>query len=427
MSDATPPPAAEEPSFDVPSIEEMAAYLPQLRFEKLAACGGMGAVYKAHQDSLDRRVAVKILPPKFSAEAGFAERFKSEARAMAKLSHTNIVGVYDFGVTPGGHLYLIMEWIEGRSLHDAIYRTTLPPRKAMNLALQLCDALSFAHMHGIIHRDIKPGNIMINAEDHVKVADFGLARPADLAEDDTPMGTPGYAAPEITGGSVTDHRVDIYAAGVVLYEMLAGRMPETPRRPVTLFTKVTPRWDEVIAKATDPDPARRYQDAIEFRAHINVAIKMEAGIALPDVLVDKPKTAPSKKAPAQALSPQVQMILTVVLVGLVVAGLVTMLLWPSAKDRARSAGATPDEVRTMLKELGQQDAELAQLLQTFTNEWSAAAPGTSAKLHDTQVATLEAKAAERAAAARRAEILAAELAHLKAAPTIQALQENAGK
>ena len=225
----------DQPTFDVPSVEEMAAYLPQFRFEKRAAWGGMGAGYKAWQDSLGRRVAVKILPPKFGAEPEFAERFKAEARAMAKLNHTNIVGVYDFGMTPGGHLYLVMEWIEGRSLHDLIHKTNLPVRKATNLAMQLCEALSFAHGHGIIHRDIKPGNIMVNDADHVKVADFGLARPSNLAEEDNPMGTPDYAAPEICGGSVTDHRVDIFAAGVVLYEMLAGRVPENPLRPITLF------------------------------------------------------------------------------------------------------------------------------------------------------------------------------------------------
>ncbi|HRH99175.1 MAG TPA: serine/threonine-protein kinase, partial [Prosthecobacter sp.] len=277
--DRTPP---EQPSFDVPSIEEMASYLPQFKFEKMAACGGMGAVYKAYQESLDRWVAVKILPPKFGEEKEFVERFKSEARTMAKLNHTNIVGVYDFGITPGGHLYLVMEWIEGRSLHDLIHKTNLPVRKATNLAMQLCEALSFAHEHGIIHRDIKPSNIMVNDADHVKVADFGLARPCNETEEDNPMGTPDYAAPEIRGGSVTDHRVDIFAAGVVLYEMLAGRVPEQPRRPITLFAKVSPRWDEIVAKAVHPDPEKRYQDAGEFRAHINAAMKQEAGIVLPD-------------------------------------------------------------------------------------------------------------------------------------------------
>ena len=313
----------DQPSFDVPSIEEMSAYLPQFKFEKLAACGGMGAVYKAYQDSLERRVAVKILPPKFSAEQGFSDRFKVEARAMAKLNHTNIVGVYDFGITPGGHLYLVMEWIEGRSLHDLIHKTNLPLRKATNLAIQLCEALSFAHEHGIIHRDIKPGNIMVNDADHVKVADFGLARPTNEAEEENPMGTPDYAAPEICGGNVVDHRVDIFAVGVVLYEMLTGRVPETPRRPVTLYAKVSSRWDEIIAKAIHPDPNKRYQDAGEFRAYINAAMKQESGVPLPDSVDQRPKGAPQKKA--AAMTQQQQMVLTFVFVGVVLVALAAKL------------------------------------------------------------------------------------------------------
>jgi serine/threonine protein kinase len=317
----------EPPKFDVPSIEAMTAYLPQFKFEKLAACGGMGAVYKAYQESLDRRVAVKILPPEFGAEQGFADRFKIEARAMAKLNHTNIVGVYDFGITGGGHLYLVMEWIEGQSLHDLIHKGSLSLRKATNLAMQLCEALSFAHEHQIIHRDIKPGNIMVNDADHVKVADFGLARPnTGEAEEENPFGTPDYAAPEIRGGSVVDHRVDIYAAGVVLYEMLTGTVPGDPRRSVTEFAKVSTRWDEIIDKATHPDPGKRYQDAGEFRAYINAAMKMAAEAAAPAV-VEKRKPAPPKK-PAVPMTQKQQLLLLVGVIAVVVGGLLALLFWP---------------------------------------------------------------------------------------------------
>lgn len=423
----------DHPTFDVPSVEEMAAYLPQFRFEKLAACGGMGAVYKAWQDSLGRRVAVKILPPKFGAEPEFAERFKAEARAMAKLNHTNIVGVYDFGMTPAGHLYLVMEWIEGRSLHDLIHKTNLPVRKATNLAMQLCEALSFAHGHGIIHRDIKPGNIMVNDADHVKVADFGLARPSNLAEEDNPMGTPDYAAPEIYGGSVTDHRVDIFAAGVVLYEMLAGRVPENPRRPITLFAKVSPRWDEIVAKAINRDPDKRYQDAGEFRAYINAAMKQEAGIALPDALDQKPKGPPPKKQPPA--SQKQQMVLTFAFVGVVLAGLLALIFWPTSKrsSSGASAGAaeeaTPAEIREVLQTLEQTDSELARLLNSFSQDWTASGAdknaATAEKLRAAQGKALQAKAAERAEAARRAAIVAAELAKLTTAPSLKNLKQAA--
>jgi len=266
----------QQPPFDVPSVDEMAELLPQYSFEKLAAFGGMGAVYKARQQSLDRLVAIKILPPEFGTEQDFAERFKSEARAMAKLNHTNIVGVYDFGVTSGGHLYLVMEWVQGHTLHEIIQQGSLPTRKTASLAMQLCDALAYAHSHKILHRDIKPGNIMINLENQVKVADFGLARPITGEAEENPYGTPDYAAPEILNRSAVDQRADIFAAGIVLYEMLTGRVPKSPRRSVTEFAPVSPRWDEVIDKAIHPDPAKRFQDARELRDHISMLVNQAA-------------------------------------------------------------------------------------------------------------------------------------------------------
>ena len=407
----------------------MNAYLPQFKFEKLAACGGMGAVYKAYQESLDRRVAVKILPPEFGAEKGFADRFKVEARAMAKLNHTNIVGVYDFGITGGGHLYLVMEWIEGQSLHDLIHKGSLSLRKATNLAMQLCEALSFAHEHQIIHRDIKPGNIMVNDADHVKVADFGLARPnTGEAEEENPFGTPDYAAPEIRGGSVVDHRVDIYAAGVVLYEMITGSVPEQPRRSVTEHAKVSKRWDEIINKAMHPDPEKRYQDAGEFRAHINAAMKQAAEVGAP-VVVETKKPAPVKKT-AVSLTQQQQFILLLAVVA-VVGALLALILWPSSKSRAVSVEATPEEIHEVMQKLEQNDAELARLVSSFAEDWKATGADrtpdspVAEKLRAAQQAVVLAKAKDRAEAARRADVVAAELAKLKVAPSIKALKQAA--
>lgn len=434
MSENAPAPSQDAPTFDVPSIEEMSAYLPQFKFEKLAACGGMGAVYKAYQDSLARRVAVKILPPKFGAEPEFAERFKTEARAMAKLNHTNIVGVYDFGMTPGGHLYLVMEWIEGLSLHDLIHKTTLPLRKATNLAIQLCEALSFAHEHGIIHRDIKPGNIMVNDADHVKVADFGLARPPNEAEEDNPMGTPDYAAPEIRGGSVTDHRVDIFAAGVVLYEMLTGRVPETPRRPVTIYAKVSPRWDEIIAKAIHPDPDKRYQDAGEFRVHINIAMKQEAGVPVPEMADSRPKGPPQKKK-APAMSQKQQMVLTFSFVGVVLLALLALIFWPSSKRTAISGtGATntevtSDEIQSVIATLENGDPELTRMLQSFSEDWKAGgadkSPSTAEKLRAALSTAVQSKVKDRSEAARRALVLSAALERLAGEPSLKNLKKAA--
>ncbi len=505
MSEETTP--SELPSFDVPSLEAMNAYLPQFQFEKLAACGGMGAVYKAYQESLDRRVAVKILPPEFGAEQAFTDRFKIEARAMAKLNHTNIVGVYDFGITAGGHLYLVMEWIEGRSLHDLIHKGSLSLRKATNLAMQLCEALTFAHDHQIIHRDIKPGNIMVNDSDHVKVADFGLARPvSDEAEQENPYGTPDYAAPEIRGGSVVDHRVDIYAAGVVLYEMLTGTIPGEPRRSVTEFAKISTRWDSIIAKAIDPDPEKRYQDAGELRAHINVAMKQSAepgavpsdvmaidlgigvgtasragmgtglgaglgaglragagsGTAAPatpavaavpavrapgpsvprapgvrapgaPAVVAKQKAAPPPKPAVRMTPQQQQLVLVIGVVAAVVVGFLALIFWPSSKSASRSssvsAEATPDEIHEVMQDLEKDDAELAMLVNSFAQDWAATgadrnpASPTAEKLRKAELAAVLAKAKDRMEAARRAEIVAAEMAKLTGAPSLKALEQ----
>lgn len=277
--------------FDVPSVEEMNALLSQYEFVKLAAYGGMGAVYKARQASLDRPVAVKILPPAFGSEAEFADRFKSEARAMARLNHTNIVTVYDFGLTREGHLYLVMEWVEGSTIHELLQKGTIPVRKVADLAAQLCEALSFAHGHKILHRDIKPGNIMVNEDGQVKVADFGLARPITGEAEENPYGTPDYVAPEITDKGSVDQRADIFAAGIVIYEMLTGRVPRHPRRSVTEYAPVSPRWDDIIAKATHRDPQQRYQDVRELRAAVMAAVATPAKDVLPVAMASEAPAA----------------------------------------------------------------------------------------------------------------------------------------
>jgi len=320
MADDTP--QAHPLPFDVPSVEEMSALLPQYEFRKLAAFGGMGAVYRAQQASLDRPVAVKILPPAFGKEAEFADRFKTEARAMAKLNHTNIVTVYDFGITREGHFYLVMEWVEGHTLHELVQKGSLPLRKVANYVMQLCDALHFAHSHKILHRDVKPGNIMVNDEDRVKVADFGLARPMTGEAEENPFGTPDYAAPEIMDKRGVDQRADIFAAGVVLYELLTGRVPATPPRSVTEYSPVNKRWDEIIAKATHPDPDKRYPDALEFRAHIAAALTLgtaaSAVVTEPQPVSKKPEPPVAKAAAKPAPIPKVAIAVAAVVIVLLV-------------------------------------------------------------------------------------------------------------
>lgn len=343
MSQETPSTPQQQPPFEVPSIEEIGALLPHYIFEKLSAFGGMGAVYKARQASLDRPVAIKILPPAFGKEPEFAERFKSEARAMAKLNHSNIVAVYDFGMTYAGHLFLVMEWVEGPTLHELIHKGVIPVKKAASLAMQLCDALSYAHNHRILHRDIKPGNIMVNQEDQVKVTDFGLARPITGEAEENPYGTPDYAAPEILGKGTVDQRVDIYAAGIVLYEMLTGRLPKNPRRSVTEYAPVSAGWDMVIDLATHPDLEKRFMDARDLRAHIaNMLSKAEAAVAIPvAVAVDEDKKA--------GLKPLHLALVCAALI--LVSGILWMVLSPGAEpdraDRAAEARAKRAEKKAL--------------------------------------------------------------------------------
>ncbi|MFZ6183871.1 serine/threonine-protein kinase [Nannocystis pusilla] len=203
----------------------------QLR--ELIGEGGMGAVFAAEQLSLRTMVAVKMIHAEFTGNAEISERFRREAMATAKIDHPNVVRAIDFGPLPGGGAYLVTQLVRGRTLTNTIASGKLPWRKACDIGAQIADALVAAHGAGIIHRDLKPDNILLEAREDttvVKVLDFGLARVADSGPDMTPltrlgtvMGTPGYMAPEQAAGEPTDHRTDMYALGVILWESLAGR------------------------------------------------------------------------------------------------------------------------------------------------------------------------------------------------------------
>lgn len=297
MSDHASP--NDDASFQPPSLEELSALLPQFEMKDFLAQGGMGAVYLARQISLDRLVAIKVLPPAWGAEAGYAELFQREAKAMAKLHHNHIVGVFDFGITTGGHLYLVMEYVSGHTLHELIRLHKLPTAKVQGLALQLCDGLAYAHEHGVLHRDIKPGNVLVSSGDEVKIADFGLARHAGAAVEEQSLGTPDYAAPELfTEGAMVDHRADIFALGIVLQEMLTGKVPGRPREPLAGHGTYDPGWEPLIAKATHANPVHRFRTVREMREAVaNVAKR----VAKP---APAPGAAPRPRIPASAPEPE---------------------------------------------------------------------------------------------------------------------------
>ena len=265
--------------FAVPTPEELQKLFPSLEIIELLGKGGMGAVYKAKQVTLDRYVAVKILPPQIGGDAGFAERFAREARSLAKLSHPNIVAVYDFGRTGGeggGLFYFVMEYVDGVNIRQAMRAGTLSPAEALKVVPQVCDALQFAHDEGIVHRDIKPENILLDTKGRVKIADFGLAKllghdagEIGLTGTRQVMGTVHYMAPEqVEGTKGVDHRADIYSLGVTFYEMLTGELPLGRFAPPSQKVQIDVRLDEVVLRTLEKEPDKRYQHVSQVKAEV---------------------------------------------------------------------------------------------------------------------------------------------------------------
>jgi tRNA A-37 threonylcarbamoyl transferase component Bud32 len=258
-----------------PPPAELARYFPELEILELIGRGGMGVVYKARQKRLDRLVALKILPPNVSRDAAFAERFQREAKALARLTHPNIVTVHDFGRTDG-LFYFVMEFVDGMNLRQLLDSGKISPKEALAIVPQICDALQFAHDKGVVHRDIKPENILIDKSGVVKIADFGLAKLVGLEAKDLTItsardviGTPHYMAPEqIEHPQDVDHRADIYALGVVFYQMLTGELPIGRFAPPSRKVQIDVRLDEVVLRALEKEPEHRYQHASDVKTQV---------------------------------------------------------------------------------------------------------------------------------------------------------------
>jgi phage shock protein PspC (stress-responsive transcriptional regulator)/tRNA A-37 threonylcarbamoyl transferase component Bud32 len=250
----------------VPSPAELAPHFSDLEILELLGQGGMGAVYKARQRKLDRFVALKVLPAEWGRDPAFAERFSREARTLACLNHPEIVCVHDFGEAEG-YYFLLMEFVDGANLRQLLMTGRLQPRQALPIVAQICEALQYAHEQGVIHRDIKPENILLDKRGRVKIADFGLAKLLGRARNEYTltgsrqvMGTLDYMAPEQrTKPQEVDHRADIYSLGVVFYEMLTGELPLGRFGAPSEKAGVDSRLDEVIFRALEREPDRRYQ------------------------------------------------------------------------------------------------------------------------------------------------------------------------
>ena len=257
--------------FQAPEIDQLAPLFPAYHIECLIATGGMGAVYRAVQKSLDRTVAIKILPREFRQDPNFCTIFEAEAKSMARLNHPNLIGVYDFGEV-NGMLFIIMEFVPGQSLFHSTHAQAIDPKEVMRLISAVCSGLAHAHENGIIHRDIKPSNILLDLQNEPKIGDFGLAHPVGTGHQEGAeiYGTPGYTAPEVVNNPKSvNHRADIFSIGVLLHELLTGKLPADDPRPASQIAHCDLRFDAIIRRATAEVPEARYANAHQIIADIS--------------------------------------------------------------------------------------------------------------------------------------------------------------
>ncbi len=286
--------------------------------------GGMATVYKAYHPALDRHVAIKVLHPAFKEDPQFLERFKREARVVARLEHSNIVPIYDFAEHEG-QPYLVMKFIEGETLKSCMMRSTIPQEIAIKIVESVGAALAHAHKQGILHRDVKPSNILLSQDGRIYLADYGLARIAEAGAStlsgDMLMGTPQYISPEQASGVKNlDERTDIYSFGIVLYEMAVGRVPFNADTPFSIIhdhiytplplprdvnPSVSPGMQQVLLKALAKNPKDRYSSADELvNAYLRILVPKTGALAT-KIGLSAGITGEATKVGAQPLSDEI--------------------------------------------------------------------------------------------------------------------------
>jgi serine/threonine-protein kinase len=312
--------------------------------EQLVGSGGMSNVFRAHDRLLERTVALKILHEQYTRDDDYVERFRREARAVAQLTHPNIVTVIDRG-EQDGRQFIVFEFIDGDNLKDLVHRGPVPVRDAIGLALQVARALSFAHQRGIVHRDVKPQNVLLNDDGLAKVTDFGIARSLDVGgvtQTGTVLGTSDYIAPEQARGQKVDPKTDIYSLGAVLYELLTGDVPfagdnfvavamRHVNEPAPAVLERRPdcplRLDLAIQRAMAKDPQDRFQSMDDF------AVELEACLAELDgrgdesaTMVVRPSPLPRHRRAARGRAlPVIPLLLVAAVAALVAAGAFLLL------------------------------------------------------------------------------------------------------
>jgi len=348
------------------------------RLVRLIAGGGMAQVWEAHDEILDRAVAVKVLHPHLAEDTAFLERFRREAVAAARLSHPNVVAIFDTGVD-GGLVYIVMELVRGETLRELLAaRGPLGPARAVQIAAQVAGALDYAHGHGIVHRDVKPANVLIADDGRVKVADFGIAKAAssvfgssaDLTQTGAIVGTAKYLSPEQVNGEPQDRRADVYSLGVVLYEMLCGRPPFTgdselvvamqharaaPVGPRQVRAGIPRPLEAVVLKAMAKAPADRFDTAGDLRAALSTIDLADDDAA---AIVTRDPTPPEGITPTFAQTERTWLIPVVVIV-LIASALGTIGVLFARNDNVRgflnpSKSPTPGGTSTVAKLVGAQ-------------------------------------------------------------------------
>lgn len=334
--------------------------------EAPVASGGMATVWKARDEVLARAVAVKILNPELAQDQGFLDRFRTEALAAARLSHPHIIQTYDTGMDTDGRHYIVMEFCDGGTLADMLQREgSLPPDRAVGLTLCVCDALGHAHRHDVVHRDVKPANVLVGPSGSLKVGDFGIAKAAfasgDLTTTGKVLGTVTYLSPEQAHGAEPDSRSDLYSLGVVLYELLVGRPPfigethvatamqhmrEEPPPPRTLRAGIPRRLESVVLKSLAKDPDNRFANADELGS----ALREASGSSAPTTTIATARPVP-RTAAARTEEPGIGRILALIAAMIIAAVAIAYVVGdeesPGPNGQPGAAGTSPVRVTTV--------------------------------------------------------------------------------